>query len=393
MNLHLIITKVVKMHGNFRTREKLELGKLATFVPNKSLPIYNWFYYKEGFARDFVFEIASEFNLSNGNKVLDPFCGSGTTNLACKDMGIDSYGFDVLPISVFVSRVKTGNYDLEKLKSEAKIIMGEKPKSYGGSYGHVSELLRKSFAGFTLSDILFYRERLSHVDDKAAREFLFLALMDSAMKCSLFVKDGACLKKAKRHIPPLREIFRRRVSIMIKDLEKFETKPCKTLIDYGDARKIELPDESIDAIITSPPYLNKIEYTNIYRIEEDLFFGKERLGIRSFVGADEKRLLEKEFDEIDFSIPLSAKPYFFDTNLAIKEFYRVCKPKARTALVVGDGFIENQVVDSCALLSILAERAGFKVNEIIVINKRIATTPSRHRVGELKESLLLWTKE
>lgn len=379
--------------GDFKIKERLDMGKLATFVPNKNLPVYSWFYYKEGFSRDLVFEIAREFSLSPGKTVLDPFCGSGTTPLACRQIGIDAYGFDVLPISVFVSRVKTRNYDTNKLKSVAMKIALEKPPKPGALYNHVSNLVQKSFAGFTLSDILFYREIISQVPDKEVREFLFLALIDSAMKCSLFVKDGACLKKANRHIPPLREIFRRRVSAMIKEISGFESKPCSTKISYGDARKIELADESVDSIITSPPYLNKIEYTNIYSIEEELFFGKEKPGIRGFVGVDPSKLDEKDFQDLGLDIPLAAKPYFRDMNNAISEFYRVCRPGSRIALVVGDGFIENQVVDSCSLLSILAERAGFKVNEILVVNKRVATTPSRHRVGELKESMLLWTKE
>lgn len=379
--------------GDFRVRERLGLGKLATFVPNKNLPVYNWFYYKEGFSRDFVFEIAREFHLSPGKTVLEPFCGSGTTNLACKQLGIDSFGFDVLPISVFISRVKTRDYDTERLKASADSVISVKPPKPGELYSHVSSLVQKSFASFTLSDILFYRELMSQVPDKTAREFLFLALIDSAMKCSLFVKDGACLKRANRHIPPLREILKRRVSGMIKDIEALETKTCTTEIGYGDARKIELADESIDSIITSPPYLNKIEYTNIYSIEEELFFGKERPGVRGFMGVDPSKLDENDFQGLGLDIPLAAKPYFRDMKSAIGEFYRVCKPGARTALVVGDGFIENQAVDSCEKLCELAERAGFKVNEIVVVNKRVATTPSRHRVGTLKESILLWEKE
>jgi hypothetical protein len=49
--------------------KKLELGELATFVPNKILPVYNWLYYKEGFSRDFVFTMLKEFNIKKGKKL------------------------------------------------------------------------------------------------------------------------------------------------------------------------------------------------------------------------------------------------------------------------------------------------------------------------------------
>ena len=381
------------MERDIKIREMPGMGKLATFVPNKALPIYNWFHYKEGFSRDFVFEVCSEFGLSSGDSVLEPFCGSGTVPLACRQLGIDCFGFDVLPIAVFLSRVKTRDYDIQSLREEAGKVAAEKPPKPGVSYSHVTDLVRKSFAPFTLSDILFYRERISEVSDEAAREFLFLALMDSAMKCSLFVKDGSCLKRADRHIPPLREIFRRRLGMMMKDIESFQTMPCRTSIAYGDARRISLPDNSVDAVITSPPYLNKIEYTSVYRIEEDLFFGKsDSPGVRSFVGVDSSKLEARDFEGIGFDMPLSAKPYFRDMEMAIAEFYRVCRPGARVAMVVGDGYIDNQAVDSCRILSEIAQGAGFTANEIVVMNRRVATTPSRRRVGELKECMLLWTK-
>ena len=51
---------------------------------------------------------------------MDPFCGGGTTLLACKELGINSNGFDILPFSVFLSNVKTREYNLEKLLIEKR---------------------------------------------------------------------------------------------------------------------------------------------------------------------------------------------------------------------------------------------------------------------------------
>ncbi|MCK4714675.1 MAG: hypothetical protein KAT35_03810, partial [Candidatus Aenigmarchaeota archaeon] len=105
------------MKTEFRVQEKLGWGKLATFVPNKDLPVYNWFYYKEGFSRDLVMELLRMFSPGRKEWVLDPFCGAGTTMLACTESGVNSVGFDAHPVSVFASRVKTRAYSREKIEN------------------------------------------------------------------------------------------------------------------------------------------------------------------------------------------------------------------------------------------------------------------------------------
>ncbi|MEM2818994.1 MAG: DNA methyltransferase, partial [Nitrososphaerota archaeon] len=97
--------------------ERWDWGKLVTFIPNKKLPVYSWFYFKEGFSRNFVHLMIDLFKLEDGSMVLDPFVGSGTTLVACKERGIDSVGVDIAPLAVFVSQTKTADYKVDELKS------------------------------------------------------------------------------------------------------------------------------------------------------------------------------------------------------------------------------------------------------------------------------------
>jgi DNA modification methylase len=166
---------------------------------------------------------------------------------------------------------------------------------------------------------------------------------------------------------------------MVRDLEKLRTKKCETLVSRGDARKLRLGDETIDFVITSPPYLNKIEYTNIYRVEEFLFFKpQKKRGLRSYIGT-------REGDDI-------IKAYFSDMEHSLSELYRVCRPGAKLAMVVGNGCFPDRVVESDILLSELAEKAGFRVEKIYVLNKRWCTRERVIKVGELRESLLVFGK-
>jgi len=380
----------------FKIKEKVEFGRLATFIPNKQLPVYNWFYFKEGFSKELVFKLVDMFNLKGGDWLLDPFCGCGTTNLACKQLGINSIGFDTLPVSIFVSKVKTTDYEISQLKKSVKEFLKIK---FRKPYVNVSNNVKCAFSRFVLEDIIIFMDEIMKIKDNDTRNFLLLGLINSAMKCSYAFKDGGVIKLKTKSVPPLRDMLRRQLYTMIHDLEHFETKPCSAIIDYCDARKLKLDDNSVDAIITSPPYLNKIEYTRIYEIEQELFLPKEKtIGIRSFIGLREKNL-EKDFSEIDIffdspdNTPLTAKAYIEDMLQVIKEMYRVCKPGAKVAVVVGNACFPTGVVDVDVILSNIAEKIGFHASQILVLNKRVCTTPSRRKVGIMRESLLMWEKQ
>ncbi|MFN3527528.1 MAG: DNA methyltransferase, partial [Candidatus Altarchaeaceae archaeon] len=345
--------------------ENLSLGKLVTFTPNKNIPIYNWFYYKEGFSRDFVMLFLDKFNVNPGNVVLDPFVGVGTTLLACKEKGINAIGFDVHPVALFASKVKIENYDIEKLKKFSSEIFLKKFQKKSTS--KIPKFIRKAFSKYVLEDILFFKEVINEIPDEKYRNFFTLALMNSALKSSYIFKDGGKIKIIKRDVAPLRDMFKRKVKRMIKEFENFKEKfkECEIYVDFCDARNLKIENETIDAVITSPPYLNKIEYSEIYGIEEYLFFKKENLPlIRSFIGMKEKENFEID-KFLNYELPFQAKAYFDDMYKVIKEIFRVCKKNAKLAIVVGDAVFIDKVIDVPKIIAEISEKIGFKVNEII----------------------------
>jgi DNA modification methylase len=408
--------------SDFKFAERPDWGPLATFVPNKDEPIYNWFYYKEGFARDLVFRLAEAFQLKKGSmagrrqedrrrqespsnsatpsvQVLDPFCGVGTTLLACRQLGLNSFGFDVHPVAVFAAKVKSRDYGPEILRQAIKSLIKAKfirPRSLPDS-----GIVRRVFPRHTLEDAVFFRDSILQNRDSRVREFLMLGLMSVAIKCSYAYKDGAVIKVRKKPTPPLRDMLRRQLFRMLRDVQNFRAEKCETLADFGDARSLPLEDGSIDAVITSPPYLNKIEYTRIYEIERELFLRHVQNSppVRSYIGLSLNRLerdssgLEKALDYGTVkSLPLEAVPYLVDMFQAIEEMHRVCKKGAKLGIVVGNGCFPTCTVDSDVLLSRMAESIGFRVDRILVLNKRWCTRNRTEKIGIVRESLLLWEK-
>ena len=260
---------------------EINLSEAVTFVPNKHLPVYNWFYYKEGFAKDLVDWLIEKYKITG--TVLDPFCGSGTTLLACKEKKIDSLGLDVSPLAVLASKVKTRNYDTQeledcwnKLKKESERISTHLPKE---------RWVRRLFIRNELEKMLGLDEQILEMKNEKVRDFFRLALISSVDQCMLAEKRGGSLRLNKRkYVRPIQKVFEKKVQVMLNDLEKtkndFELEPR---VFENDARIQKIEGEFIDAVITSPPYLNKIEYTSVYKMELGLFFGAQETKLRAHI--------------------------------------------------------------------------------------------------------------
>ena len=355
-----------------KVEERLDWRELATFVPNKHLPIYNWFYYKEGFSKELVEKLIDMFSLKKGDTVLDPFCGSGTTLVACKEHEINAVGLDVLPTAIFASRVKTADYDPSFLREEAKTLFRIKFQHLEWEF---PKPMRAMINKYALQDIAFFSSIINQLDGK---EFFTLALLNASIKVSYAWKDGGVIKIRRHPTPPMRKLFQRVVYNMIKDIENTETSDASVSVVQCDSRQMQLDDESIDAIITSPPYLNNIDYTKLYAIEDFFMNMRHVPAVRSFMGVRDGKDREDA--------------YFEDMKQSLSKMYRVLKPKGKAAIILGNAYLGKEV-ESDFILSHIAAETGFEVEKIIVLNKRFALENRTEKKGVLRESLIILKKD
>ncbi len=388
----------------------LSLAPTFTFQDSKTKPYYNWFYYKEAFAPEFVEYAIKRFELKPKNKIFDPFCGVGTTLLASKEKGFDSAGVDASKLCVLASRVKTRDYDdaldqtiqtAFKKVCKAKFSFPKEEWRFELFDPHRA-LPRGSF-----EEALHLRKQIRETEPQEAREFLALALASSLPEASLVVKDGGVLKihRGKRHAPTLRQAFERRAKRMLKDLAA----PVKGLVPevvIGDARQLPFGEESFDAVITSPPYLNGVDYSKIYGLELSLLFGEDaaldyrRQALRSFIEREARASQENEASAIaercalasesDFpnGIPLIASAYLTDMTRVFAETKRVLKPKGgNAAFVVGNAVLPGAYVAVDEILGRIALELGFSEVNVLVGAERWADVDAgrgaqRRRVRE-----------
>lgn len=422
--------KLEKMYAPLLTK-KFEFRKLVTYVPNKKTPIFNWFPYKEGFSRDLVIKMLNEFKVPQGGNVLDPFGGCGTTVLTCKQQGFNSAAVDILPIAVFVATVKLRGpeeYDLGKLEKAIQQLLDIAYKESSDRLPDIP-IIHKAFPPNTQKELLFFKEEILKIHDPKIRDFLLLGLLSILVDVSFTSKDGQYLRLVEKTIPPVSEVLTRKLHMMLSDLKGNTLQEQSLLFErnenvqlrgqakvmLGDARKLDLPSNAFDAVVTSPPYLNRYDYSRIYALELGLNFVKDAAELKKIrhsllrshievrpAPTDDVKVpalveilgnLNKK-DLNNPRIPIMIKGYFEDMKLAIEEMYRVCKKNAVVALVVGNVRFEGEIVPVDLILSEVAKNAGFQPVGVWATRYKGNSSQQMGKYGRIpvRESIILWRK-
>jgi len=357
-----------------------ELADWVTFRQNFNHPIHNWFYFKEGFSKELVEWLVEEFALKG--PIYDPFCGAGTTLLAAKEHGIEALGIDVSPLAVFVSNVKTRNYCIEKLKSAYNALASEKIPLAEST----SKVFRRYFYSETLREICGLKSWLEKLDDEKTKNFFMLALIDSSAKVALVKKQGRSLRRIKRRKLPIKKIFLNKAFKMIRDLQHAKLSDKEPSVFEADARTF-VPERKANAIITSPPYLNKDEYTTAYKLELGLFFNYEKTKLNRYIG-DSMNSLSKQYSWL----PLEAQAYFCDMEKAIENMHKSINKSKLAFMVVGGGCFPKGTIEPDEIIEEIAEGKGFKVTEKIVARHVPCMRARTKLIGKTRESIIVMEK-
>lgn len=370
--------------------ENLELGKLMTFELPKKVPVHGWFWYKEGFAPE-IFDYS--LTKITPEVVLDPFCGVGTTLLAAKQKKINSVGVDASQLAAFIARTKCEDYSSEDILALKEFI--SKPRGGENNLKWEFELFdpRAAFPKRNLNQILALRSAIEEQEPRV-RDLLLLALLSILPQAGMVVKDGGVLKiKRDKRALPAKEIFKRKVKRIIRDLEERKDFGHVPKVFLGDARALDVPTESVDLVLTSPPYLNNIDYSKVYGLELSLLQMSKALAqevrmraIRSFIGKQmDVDSMPEEVGEIGEKIPIIGT-YFRDMEAAIMEMHRTLKTGGEAHIVVANSVIHETHVLVDEVFAKMGDRIGFSESEIVVGAYRIADV--RPQKVKTRESLV-----
>ncbi|MBA7637740.1 hypothetical protein ES703_45387 [subsurface metagenome] len=331
-----------------------------------------------------------------GDTVLDPFSGSGTTLIEANVLSMNSIGIELSPFNVLIQKVKTQRYDIPEVEREVKDALGRvrafsrqltgrSKRFFDASFEKFetdSEYLKTWFADRTIQEILFYR---SIIDDYKYADVLKVILSRSARSARLIphydlarpkkpVRESYWCIKHKRVCKPIEEVlkFLNRYSYdtirRLKEFDRIRT-DASIQVFQGDSRKIELPDDlQIDGIFTSPPYVGIIDYHEQHRYAYELF--------------DFTRLDDLEIGPARKRQNGNAKREYVEGIVAVfKTVSKYLKPNAQIFIVANDKF---------GLYPDIADKCGFKLLD--VFNRPVLMRTERDS-NKYFESIFYFQKE
>ena len=419
-------------------RESFELRQLVTFRNAKTKPIHSWYPYTQGFDEDLVFYLAEALELKPGSIVLDPFGGVGTTGIACRKLGFKSILSDVSPLVNWVSQVKNSEIDVERIT--LALDSGELSRSI--QHPRKIQLNQSLFSSFfdsayepeVLDKVLRILAFLEDSDfDVATVDFLRLMLVGKLESMSNIRKHGShyrylnsttSIGLAKLNIPlfeakgDVYSVFEGAILRGLEDLKatSFALPASSSKSLLRSAKSLGIRAKSVDAIITSPPYLNRNNYIAQQKGELALlgFIGdtgsyKElvRATLVSHVEGSLPPTGKSEFPDVNTlislisleegnnpKIPNMISGYFADLNEVLIEMWRVSKPGAKLAFVVGNTRWGGVVIPVDHLLMSQAEAIGFKPERILVTRMKGNSPQQMRRFGRIpvRESIVVFSK-
>ncbi|GLI54076.1 TRM11 family SAM-dependent methyltransferase [Thermodesulfovibrio yellowstonii] len=290
----------------------------------------HWIYpYKGKFHPQMIRALLNIIGLKEGDIVLDPFSGSGTAALEAQLLGINFIGFDISPLCVIQSKVKTESiYAFNEIKELRK------------------EVLSKAFSKISLSNDEYYEFINSLTKNEKVKNFYILARLlavsDKSRRNRNFV--NSFVKNIDLMIASLKDY------IDIKNQLQLNLGNCS--IEIGDARQLPLPDNSIDGIVTSPPYSIALDY-----VQNDLHAFKN-------LGYDFIKMRD-DFIGVRGTGKNKIELYNKDMQLSYAEMYRVLKPHRYAIIVIGNATYQGKEIKTVEFTIQKMEKLGFSLDKNI----------------------------
>jgi len=290
-----------------------------------------------------------------GDKVLDPFSGKGTAPLEACVNGRFGIGNDSSPEAYVLTHSKVKPVSLKRIKRYLKNIANKLHPLDAASENANVQLF---FHSETLEQILAWRELL--IDDFSSEGIFTKALMCGIIhgrsEISLSLPCSHSFSMSPSYVKRYTEEhnLEKPVKNVLHCLEK---KAEKVLADglpkvkgkayHEDALNLQIRKESINLIVTSPPYFDKQTYAwdNWLRL---WFLGHDYNEVR-------KKLFQTE----------SKKKYASFMMKCLKKMYRVLMNDSACFIVIGDVKLKEEYINSAELLVEVAESIGFTVKRII----------------------------
>ncbi len=432
-----------------RTLRRSGLGAETNRVAPHDSPAHDWYRFVLSFPPHLVREYLDRFAVGPRHRVLDPFCGTGTTLVECKKAGVPALGIEAHPMVAFASRVKVdwspepkalrahaeqvseaalAEMEREGIDDDGDLPLFGRGRAVKGPLRRLPEeaarlLLRGSISPLPLHKTLVLLDHLERQRDDRfyAHERLALAKALVTSIGNLHFGPEVGVGPAKQDAPVV-GAWLGAVGRMAEDLLSLrEAGGAASEVFCADARcpSSVLKKGGVDAVITSPPYPNEKDYTRTTRLESVLLgFLRTKVDLRAlkqglmrsntrnvFKGdADDAHVsengeIQRLADRIEARRIALGKTSGFERNYAkvTRQYFGgmsrhlaalrdALRPGARLAYVVGDQASYLRVmIRTGEILASIAQSLGYQVLGIDLFRTRLATATR----AQLREEVVL----
>ena len=355
-----------------------------------------------------------------GDIICDIFCGSGTALVESRILGRNAYGIDLNPLAAFLAKVKTTDISPSKLNKSyfqlinriGKIKNVKKPNFFNIDFWFKEEVIIK------LAKI---KKAINEIEQEKVRNF-FLVAFSETVRHSSNTKNGEFklvkipIDKLKNYNPDVINIFKNKVESNILSMNDFYNGVDKNTwvkIICGDSSKENgIKENSIDCIITSPPYGDSrttVAYGQFSRlssqwmdilenpnnasvIDNELLGGKSVKELKHNLKSKYLSLVLTEISNKDEKRAREVLSFYMDLERCLKQAYRILKPNKYFCVVVGNRLVKQVRIPTDFIIAELCESIGFVFEDIFVRNipgKRMPLQNSPTNVTGQKENTML----
>ena len=347
-------------------------------------------------------------------RILDPMSGSGTVLAVAYSKGHHAIGVDLDPLAVLISRVWTTAIDVEAVQDTAITVLELARRIFTSlptrdAYPRKADSETRQFARYWFDD--YVRRQLAslataihQIRDGTIREALWCAFS----RLIIAKQSGASLAMDLSHSRPHRRFrcapakpFSKFLSAVDRVTtncidNKSRTRGPVTQVYEGDARCLDLRDRSVDLVITSPPYLNAIDYLRCsrfslvwmgYSVGELRRLRSTTVGTEVGMNARDDQEIQRILSDLKLQPKLQARQeamlarYINDMQRAVGETSRVLASNGQAVYVVGENTVRGTFIRNAMIVEAVASTAGLRCtarrSRELPANRRYLPPPSK----------------